>query len=233
MEYLHKQGETEGLHGNLEFSLSGKSGNSNRQTNSVAAQLSYRSGAHQLFTSGSAEYGESNDVKDSDNRFIHQRYIHHRSQKLAFEGYIQYQEDAFKLLDSRTLLGAGVRFNLSPADDAYLFNFGLGAYYTEEVYNLPATVTDEVSEEKYSRGNSYLNFSKQLTNSTKFSNTLYWQPRLTDFSDSYAYNNLSIAVKISKKLALKVTLETQYDSDPVGELEHVDHSYFTSLEYSF
>lgn len=233
MEYLHKQGEQEGLNGNIEFSLSGKSGNSNRQTNSIAGQLSYRANAHQFLTSASAEYGKSNDVKDTDNKFIHQRYIYHRSNTLAFEGYVQYQEDTFKLLDSRALIGAGVRFKVSQADDDYLLNFGLGAYYTEEVYNLPALVTGAEREEKYTRVNSYVNFAKQLTENTSFSNTLYWQPRLTDFSDSYAYNNLALTVKISKRLALKVTLETQYDSQPVGQLEHVDHAYFTSLAYNF
>ncbi|WGO97048.1 DUF481 domain-containing protein [Saccharophagus degradans] len=233
MEYLHKQGEQDGLHGNIELSLKGKSGNSNRQTHSVAGQLSYRTGVHQWLTSASAEYGESNKVKDTDNKFIHQRYIHHNSNKLAIEGFVQYQEDTFKLLDSRALVGAGARFKISQKDDDYLFNFGVGAYYTEEVYNLPETATDEEREEQYARANSYINYAKQLTQSTSFSNTLYWQPRLGDIADSYAYNNLAFTVKISEKLALKVTLETQYDSKPVGELEHVDHSYFTSLAYSF
>ena len=233
MEYLHKQGKNEGLHGNLEFSLSGKSGNSERQTNTIASQLSYRSGAHQFLTSGSAEYGESNDIKDADNKFIHQRYIHHVTPFLAYEGFIQYQDDAFKLLDSRKLIGGGARFNLSPASDPYLFNVGLGAYYTKEIYSPTTSIVDSTNEETYIRINSYINFAKQITVSTSFSNTLYWQPRVGDISDSYAYNNLALTVKISKKLALKITLETQYDSKPVDDLKHVDHTYFTSLAYSF
>lgn len=229
MEYLHQQGDNDGLNGHVDLSLSGKTGNSDVRTHSVAGQLSYRDGAHQFLTSASAEYGESNEVTDVDNRFIHQRYIHHRSQILAFEGFIQYQEDAFKLLDSRKLIGGGIRVNLAP-QETYLFNIGMGAYYTEEVYDLGDGIN---TTEKYTRGNSYINFAKQLTDSTKFSNTLYWQPRLSDISDSYAYNSLSLSVKISQKLALKITLETQYDSKPVNNLEHVDHAYFTSLEYSF
>ena len=229
MEYLHKQGENDGFNGHIEFALSGKSGNSDVQTNAISGQLSYRDGVHQFLTSGSAEYGESNNVTDSDNKFIHQRYIHHRSQTLAYEAFIQYQDDAFKLLDSRKLIGGGIRLNLAP-EDTYLFNIGVGAYYTEEVYDLGDGINET---EKYTRGNSYVNFAKQLTDSTEFSNTLYWQPRLSDFSDSYAYNSLSLSVKINQKLALKITLETQYDSKPVNNLERVDHTYFTSLAYSF
>lgn len=228
-EYLHKQGADDGINGNIELSLSGKSGNSDVQTNSISAQLSYRHGSHQFLTSGSSEYGKSNDVTDTDNNFIHQRYIYHRSQTFALEGFIQYQDDAFQLLDSRKLIGGGVRINLAP-NDTYLFNVGVGAYYTEEVYDLDDDITEE---EKYARGNSYINFAKQLTDSTKFSNTLYWQPRLSDFSDSYAYNSLALSVQINDKLALKITLETHYDSQPVNNLEHVDHTYLTSLSYSF
>jgi putative salt-induced outer membrane protein len=229
MEYLRQQGENDGLNGHIEFSLSGKSGNSDIQTNSISGQLSYREGVHQFLTSGSAEYGKSNEITDTDNKFIHQRYIHHRSESLALEGFIQYQDDAFKLLDSRKLIGVGVRINLAPEEN-YLFNIGAGAYYTEEVYDLGSGI---IEAEKYTRGNSYINFAKQLTESTTFSNTLYWQPRLSDLSDSYAYNSLSLSVKINQKLALKITLETQYDSDPVNNLEHVDNTYLTSLAYSF
>lgn len=228
-EYLHKQGTDDGLDGHIELSLSGKSGNSDVQTNNISGQLSYRHGPNQFLTSGSSEYGKSNNVTDTDNNFIHQRYIYHRSQTFAIESFIQYQDDAFQLLDSRKLIGGGVRINLAPTS-AYLFNIGLGAYYTEEVYDLDDGITEE---EKYTRGNSYINFAKQLTASTKFSNTLYWQPRLTDFSDSYAYNSLALSVKINHKLALKITLETRYDSEPVNNLEHVDHTYLTSLAYSF
>ena len=228
-EYLHKLGTDNGINGNIELSLSGKSGNSDVQTNSISGQFSYRRDLHQFLTSGSSEYGKSNDVTDTDNNFIHQRYIYHRSQIFALESFIQYQDNAFQSLDSRKLIGGGIRINLAPKS-TYIFNVGVGAYYTEEVYDLD---DDTTLEDKYTRGNSYMNFAKQLTDSTSFSNTLYWQPRLTDFSDSYAYNSLVLTVNISHKLALKVTLETQYDSDPVNDLEHVDNTYLTSLSYSF
>lgn len=228
-EYLHKQGTGNGINGNIAISLSGKSGNSDIQTNNISGQLSYRHGPHQFLTSGSSEYGKSNDVTDTDNNFIHQRYIYHRSQVFAFESFIQYQDDAFQLLDARKLIGGGIRLNLAP-NNTYLFNIGLGAYYTEEVYNLDEAM---VEEERYARGNSYVNFEKQLTDSTKLSNTLYWQPRLTNFSDSYAYNKLALSVKINRELALKIILETRYDSKPVNNLAHVDHNYLTSLSYSF
>lgn len=229
MEYLHKQGNNEGLNGHIDFSISGKSGNSNVKTNNLSAQLSYRHNQHQFLSSGRAEYGESNNIKDSDNKFIHQRYIHHRSQSFAFEGFAQYQDDAFKLLDSRKLIGAGIRLNLSP-EKTYPFNIGLGAYYTEEIFNIDNIISDA---EKYTRANSYVMFAKQFNNNTKISHTFYWQPRLSDFSDSYIYNNVALSVKISETLSLKVTLETQYDSRPVNNLDHVDHSYYTSLAYSF
>lgn len=232
MEFLNNQGREQGLHGNIEVSLSGKSGNSNKQTNSFSGQLSFKKHKHQLLTSASAEFGESNGVKDTDNYFVHQRYIHHSSNKIAHEGFVQFQNDAFKLLDSRALVGGGIRFKLSDPHNSndLLLNVGLGAYYTKEVFNAE---DGSHPSEKYARANSYINFAKPLSDNTTISNTLYWQPRLSNFSDVYLYNNFALTVKINKALALKVTVETNYDSDPFGDLETTDHNYFTSLSYSF
>jgi len=153
----------------------------------------------------------------------------HRSARFAWESFVQYQDDSFNRLDSRTLLGGGARFNLSPGDQRYQLTVGVGAYYTQEVYQLDGT---ELRDD-YARANSYVSYSKQLTDSTWVSNTLYWQPRISRPSDRYVYNNFAVTVKINSALALKVTLETQYDSDPVANLDHTDHSYYTSLVYSF
>ncbi len=229
IESKRKSADQQGLYSELQLSISGKSGNSDKQTSSATGRLDYRREQHQVLAIVSSEYGESKDVKDTDNNFAHLRYIHHESPRFAWEGFLQYQDDAFKLLDSRTLVGAGARFDLSPDDESFQLRVGVGGYYTEEVYQLENT---EVRED-YARGNAYVSYSQRLTPSASISNTLYWQPRLSQPSDSYLYNNLAVKVDINQRLALQVTLESQYDSDPVADLEHADHSYFTSLVFSF
>ena len=230
IESQRQSDDINGLNGSIDISISGKSGNSEKQTTAISGRLDYREGKHQGLFIASTEYGKSNDVKDEDNNFVHVRYIQHQSPTFAWEGFVQYQDDLFKLLNSRALVGAGGRFNLTPNQSQHQFTLGLGAYYTEEVYQLNSFT--ELTED-YTRGNLYLSFAKQLTPSTIFSNTLYWQPRLSQPSDSYVYNSLSLSVKINQSLALKLTIESQYDSEPVTSVKDVDHSYNTSLEYQF
>lgn len=228
IESQRNRSDKEGLKGAFDVSISGKSGNSDKQSSSASARFDYRSAEHQSLLIAKKEYGESNQLKDTDNHFLHLRYIHHNSATFAWESFVQYQDDDFKLLDSRKLVGGGARFDLS-GEQSYQLSVGLGAYYTEEVYQLEG---DELRDD-YARANTYINYLQQLTASTKLTNTLYWQPRFSQPSDSYVYNNFSLAVKINETLAIKLSLESQYDSQPVASVKHVDHSYYTSLVYSF
>lgn len=220
--------DVDGLKGAIDFSITGKSGNSDKQTSAASGRLDYRRAESQALFIAKTEYGESNKIKDADNNFVHFRYIHHNSERFAWESFMQYQDDEFKLLDSRKLIGGGVRYDLS-VEQTYQLSLGLGAYYTEEVHQLAAT---ELRED-YARANSYVSYSQQLTDTATISNTLYWQPRFSRLSDSYVYNNFSLSVKINDALSLKVSLESQYDSQPVANVEHSDHSYYTALVYEF
>lgn len=229
IESQRKRADQEGLKGELQLAINGKSGNSDKQSNALSGRLDYRKEAHQLLAIARSEYGESNNEKDVDNNFLHFRYIHHNTPRFAWESFVQYQDDAFKLLDSRQLVGGGARFDLSPGDEHFRLTVGAGAYYTEEVYNLD---NGELRDD-YARANFYVSYFQQLTATTQISNTLYWQPRFSRPSDSYVYNSLALSVKINQSLALQISLESQYDSQPVDNLEHTDHSYSTSLVYSF
>lgn len=229
IESQRKREDTEGLHGRLEVSLDGKSGNDSKQAVEAGLRVDYRHHQHQILAILHNEREKNNGVENSDNSFAHLRYILHRSKTFAWEGFVQYQQDSFQLLDSRSLVGGGARFNLSPGDEHYQLAVGVGAYYTEEVYGLPrGTERDD-----YMRANSYASYVLPLSPNTTFSDTLYWQPRFSRPSDSYVYNNLALEVAINKALSLKITLETQYDSDPVDDLKHTDQSYYTSLLYHF
>lgn len=229
IESQRKREEVDGLKGEVQLALSGKSGNSDKESIEAGVRLDYRQQQHQVLGILNHEREKNDGVENSDNSFAHLRYIQHRSDLLAWESFVQYQQDAFKSLDSRSLVGAGARFNLSPEDERYLLMVGVGAYYTEEVYILDrGNLRDD-----YMRANSYISYSQPLGENARLSNTLYWQPRFSRPSDSYVYNHLSLEVAINTSLSLQVSVESNYDSDPVEDVEHTDHSYSTSLLYKF
>ena len=229
IESQRKRGETEGLKGEIEFTLSGKSGNNDKQLIEASARADYRQQQHQMLGIINHEREKNNGVENSDNSFVHLRYIHHNTPAFAWESYIQYQQDSFKSLDSRSLVGGGARFNTSPEDESYLLILGVGAYYTEEVYDLQMGK----QHDDYVRASTYASYVKPLGANATLSNTLYWQPRLSQPSDCYVYNNLALELKINASLSLRITVESQYDSDPVEDNENADHNYKTSLLYRF
>ncbi|GMG87964.1 DUF481 domain-containing protein [Biformimicrobium ophioploci] len=218
----------DGLSGNLKFSLSGKSGNSDKESTRGGAYIRYGTPEREWLAIAKREYAKSNDVRDANNSFLHTRYIAHLSEKFAWETYVQHQSDEFRLLASRALVGTGARWTLKKSD-SQLIAFGASAYFTEEKFDLAA---GDVSED-YARASFYGVYKVRLGANAQLSNTIYYQPRLSQPSDHYIANSFALKTMINDSLSLEVGVESLFDSDPVEDLEKADHSYTTSLVYSF
>lgn len=221
--------KTEGWSGQVEFSIDGKSGNSKKQNINLGAKAIHRKSIHTMLIIVESEYGESSDKKDANNNFAHLRFIQSLSERIASEQYFQFQSDEFKLLDGRTLAGGGIRYLLSPQQKELKLHLGAGAYYTQEKW----AAQDGQIEEDYTRGSFYLSYKHQLSDNVFLLDTLYAQPRLSQPSDLYVFNQLSIKVQIHNALSFKLSLETSHDSDPVDEQDKTDQSYYSSLVYAF
>lgn len=228
IESQRLNGVTEGLSGNIKFSLAGKSGNTDKQSSTAYALADYLQEKNEWLAIARLEYGQTSGNRDVNNKFYHGRYIYHLNDRFAWEGFLQYQTDEFKFLRSRSLEGGGARWTLYQSD-AQLLALGTGAYYTQERFNLS---TGEPTDD-YARANFYLTYKYAISPTSQLSNTAYFQPRFSDTSDYYASNSLALTVKINNRLALELNVETQYDNKPVDNLKKTDQNYTTSLVYSF
>jgi len=219
----------QGMSGEVQGAISGRSGNGNQQSTLVRVRMDYLEDIHQYLLIGKREYGESNDQVNIDNSFLHLRYIHHLDKRYAWETFTQYEEDFFRQLEARSLFGGGLRFNMLPKPDETALILGAGAYYTKERYDYgPYSAAND-----HARFSSYVSFRRIVSDTTSIANTLYYQPRMSRPSDFYAYNLFTLAVKISKTLQLQVNVESNYDSDPILDLKQYDHNYYTSIVYLF
>ena len=221
--------EVDGWSGQVNFSIDGKSGNSKKQNINVGAKAIHRKDGHTTLIIAESEYGESFDKKDANSNFVHLRFIQAHSTRIASEQYLQFQDDEFKLLDGRALVGGGIRYLLTPKLPDLKLHIGAGAYYTKEKW---AEVDGQI-EEDYARASFYLSYKQQVTDNIFLLNTLYAQPRLSQASDLYVFNEFSIKVQVYQALAFRLSLKSSHDSDPVGGLEKTDHSYHSSLVYDF
>jgi len=219
----------QGLSGEAQGAFSGRSGNGNQQSTLVRLRMDYREDIHQWLLIGKREYGQNHDDINIDNSFLHLRYIHHLDKRYAWESYTQYEEDFFRQLESRSLLGGGMRFNILPKPDEMALILGAGAYYTKERYDYGPYSADS----DHARFSTYVSFRHIISDTTSIANTLYYQPRMSRPSDYYAYNLFTLAVKINKTLQLQINVESNFDSEPILDLEHYDHNYYTSVDYLF
>lgn len=219
----------QGFSGEVQGAFSGRTGNGDKQSSLIRLRMDYLHDMKQWLLIGKREYGQNNDETDIDSSFLHLRYINHIDKRYAWEAFTQYEEDFFRQLEARSLIGGGMRFNLLPKPEEMALILGAGAYYTKERYDYGPYSADS----DHARVSTYVSFRRVVTDTTSIANTLYYQPRMSRPSDYYAYNLFTLAVKISKTLQLQVNVESNFDSEPILDLRHYDHYYYTSFVYQF
>lgn len=227
----------EGVSGQLSVGLSGKTGDKREEDYTFNARLNYRQTNDLFFLIGSHEYGSTRTIKDTDESFIHGRWIHNFNQKWAGEAFTQWEEDQFANLESRTLLGGGARYLAAHKEGVYALAIGLGAFHEAETLDLSTYQqnTDTL------RINAYYSYSHQLNANTSIASTTYLQPSSDNFDDLRALFTFSLNVKMTNSLTLSIGYQAKHDSlpaknldaDPIIDNSKTNTEYSTSLTYQF
>lgn len=208
----------------LSFDLSGKSGNSDTENFAFGIYHSERQDKHFGFVMASREYAKSNEVKSADSSFLHGRYNYYFEENQAVEVFAQVNTDEFKSLESRRLVGLAYRKEISAKN-----TLGIGAFEEWEEYDVDGQELDF----QQTRLSLYWVATLPISENAEFSNTLYYQPDVTEFADWRAYNRLSVKSKLTDKLSLKFGLLVEHDSRPVLDVEETDVSYQAGFTYEF
>ena len=103
-------------------------------------------------------------------------------------------------------------------------NFALGVSYMFEHEKLgESTFSDSHRSDNNHRVSLYYTGSFAVSPLLSLVNTTYYQPRLDAFVDDYRLSTeVSLVVKLSKKLALKVAFNAFYDSEPPEGVKGLD-----------
>lgn len=227
----------QGLSGAVKLGLNGKTGNQKEQSFKGGTKLIYREENEIFMVLFDREYGTKLDAKNTDNSFLHSRWIHLLNELWATEAFAQWEKDEFDNLNSRVLAGGGARYLVMQQPDVYSLAVGFGAFHEEEKQNL---VSYEESNRLW-RLNSYYTYKYQLNNQVTFVNTTYAQPRPDDFGDFRLLFDAGLNVKLTNSLLLKVNYKLSYDSDPAKNLlvtppinnYKTNTQYETALAYQF
>lgn len=233
MEDIHLASPKEGLGGKLAFTLNSLSGNSEKQEYEVGGDLHWKNRKQSVYLLLDYAYGESGSppVAYTDKAFMHLRDIYQATPRLAWEAYVQGEQDQFARLTLRELYGAGARFTFRPGTNT-LIHLGTGVFSVGE--NLFDTAgTSDGGYTSVLRANLYLVVKYTLNDRIKMINSTYLQPDLSNTEDWRLLERLSLQVELSQTLALKLSLGYRHDNQPPQTILPIDSSFTSSLEYRF
>lgn len=147
---------------------------------------------------------ENQDFQNS--WFMHLRFNYQLSNLFRLETFIQSQSNELLVINSRNIVGTGLRFKLVSTENAKLY-FGNAYMYEEEKSNAFST------KQFNHRNSSYLSFSATISKSNiNILNTIYYQPLYNDFGDFRVLEQFKIEVPLSKVLRFNTLFNYYYDS---------------------
>ncbi len=227
----------EGWSGNLEFSASGKSGDVDEDRYGLGGRLTFQRQRNTVFGVLSAAEAKTQGVKSADESFAHLRWIHQRSERVAIESFVQFQQNEFSNLLARYLAGGGGRFRLLSRAEDYTLYFGLGAFHEWEEIDLGTFAEDH----RVWRINQYLSYQQRLNEQVNWFATAYFQPAFGDADNHRALLDTGLKVRLNGHLSLRLAYNLRHNSEPPQNLlatpvidrEKTNTQYTTSLRYEF
>ncbi len=226
-------GQTEpGLSGNLDLSITGKRGNTDKDEYGINGRIQNNIDKMTNFVVASYDYGEVSDVTNTNKTFIHARHVKQFQPRRAWEAFVQAEENEFARLSFRGLVGAGLRFTLTETAEQLGLYLGAGAFWSRETLDQRPGLTDHGTE-SFGRANLYLVYKHKLNEQLNLVSTTYYQPRLNQAGDFRALEQAGLSVKMTNSLSIKLSLDIGHDSHPAQSIDKTDSSYNTRLSYQF
>lgn len=223
--------EVEGFRSTLGADLAVESGHTELFEIGARVRFDFRREPHYTFATGAVRYGTQGGDPFRDRTFGHLRYNYQLLPSLVAEAFTQLQRDRFARLQLRVLAGGGVRIRYFNREGFKLFQGTTPMYEYENLDQAPlAGHPPTVSTARWS---NYLNLRLQLTEETRFTATVYVQPRFDQWSDVRLLNQASLTVRLTEAIHLTTEFSLDYDSRPPDNVESLDLSLQNGVEVSF
>ena len=226
----------------------------------LGAQLNYLHGNSQVLQAkgngswyyvldkGQVILNVNQKLSSKDNiTFVNQGFIHLRGTRMIDHGlegelYTQGEYNEFINLQSRQLLGAGLRKTLFTRDSAEHhpqlgMTLGTGLMFEEERMDAGALgdLGDPIHGEqaRLVRASNYLIVTWTPEAPWYFTSTSYYQVDTQRLADFRVLSQSQLKVDLSQRLALEITWNLRYDSEPPANIESLDMEISQGLSYRF
>ena len=220
IEDLRREGEV-GFFTNISANLNASRGNRDRDFYSVQLRFDNNSEDAESFLILQQSERKSNDKLMDESTFMHGRYIFVGEEASNWEVFAQYSENPFRNYKKRSVLGGGLRYELS--DTARL---GVGLLNEDETDLTGKSKTTE-------RLGFYIHNSFEVAKNIFLKPTVYFQPGIDDFENDYkASIILALDFNVNENFKITMQYSSFHDSDPPMLAEKTDESISTMFSYN-
>ncbi|MDA1353328.1 MAG: DUF481 domain-containing protein [bacterium] len=137
--------------------------------------------------------------------FIHLRASHPLRHSKYIELFSQFESRPFSKLNSRELIGFGLRYDIS-LTGIIPFALGIGLMSEHEVL--------EDGEAHTLRSTNYVSASYPIGKGANFRMTAYYQPSTADSQDYRLLSDTELAIRLGQRTYWKSSFVFRYDSNP-------------------
>lgn len=223
--------DSTGFTGNVDISATSLTGNTNFQVITGDTRLEYNWGTNYAFFVGNAGYVWGNQISFANEALAHLRDVQTMDDLLQLEIFLQFNYNKQRLLLSRELAGAGVRFRLV-SEKSLKIRLGIAYMFEHEKYDLPAN-SAHGRITNTNRLSGYATFSIPIKDDFTFISVTYYQPKITGWKDFKAISDNSFVSELSSLIDLTFGVSLRYDSRPPDTIKDLDTITKFGLSFKF
>ncbi len=215
----------------LSVDLALRAGNVDLLQLSVNGRIDRVGGRSASFLVGSGDLGLQGGNRFTNAGLVHVRHAHHVYPWLALEAFGQLNYDEPRLLDFRTLVGAGVRVRALDRERLRV-SVGSGYMFEHERLDLPVTASHPARTSVH-RSSSYASLWGAPAATVVLGTTVYVQPQIDDLEDVRVLSDVSLSVRVTEAIAMVTRVNARYDNRPPDAKERGDLALTTGISVSF
>ncbi len=215
--------EVTGPHLSTDVSLSLKRGNAEVLDVSTSGMLGTVGDRHWPRVIFGGRYLSTKDRSILDDQFLQLRYSYLFSLQTRTFHFIQIQKNETLLLESRFLLGTGIRHIVFESEDVTV-SLGTGLMGEWERLDAERLEPSDAVEENTLRIANLAVARWNAPSGARVLNILYLQPDVSDLGNLRILNDLGLSMPITESLRATVSLEWRRDTRPPAALEKDDLS---------
>jgi putative salt-induced outer membrane protein len=216
-------GVRQGWGGSFALSTSAASGNSDAVDLSLGGRLTYGAGSWSHYLGFGADYGKSGGVVGSNEFFATYEATYELSNSFYVFGTGRYQFDDLNSPRQDAFIGFGPGYRIiNTPETAWRVQAGIGGRFTQEAVTL--TETTDVAYIASSRFFHKFSDTMSLTNDTDV---------LNSDTGTIATNDLGLNFRMTDLMSTRLSLKTDFNSDPAATFDKVDNTVGAAIVFSF